>query len=309
MYFIVKIMVYKWELVMQSEPGWVCKLGMAALKLENLNVVLSTHSQDSDKSQRQKETRLFLKFLRQSLKDSKRSPRNSKSNKYTLQNPLKNTHHNQQLQHTHTQTNNQSNPPNQTLIHSPNEHQLQHQEQQSILNHKSHSNENQSIANVYIEIFRKFRVSCIDSLIDLWKEELWSVHNLSNFHHNRLVLLEYLMFSPTLAKIAEMTLVLELPLFDLFAAVTNSKNFVAIQEFYDPDYNNSSNWFTSLFKRKTSVPPGKSDFQINFQEAALLSYVFCVLRRMSLEPDKVKQIVVSKKVLRKAWMLLIGCSF
>jgi hypothetical protein len=283
MYFILKIMVYKWTEVQASQGLWISKLGISNSKLSNLKVVLATHDTSLSSNQTAKQNRLFIKFLRENIRED-----------LGEWSPLEG-------QTPHISRAEVKGPESQ-----PKETKEGADETEDLLEEEEDP-ENEVIGDVYLRIFAKFQVNSMDSLLDLWKEQVFSVRQI--FSHEvppRNLLLDFLSHNPTLAKISQMTIVLNLSLSQFFSAIINSKNFIKIQEHYNPDYSKPKGWFSSTTKPQRNKLNTSTNFNVNFEEACILAYVYSVVKNISLDKRKAQQITLTKRTLRKAWFQLIG---
>ena len=293
MYFILKIMVYKWTETRPPESLWISKLGISNYKLSNLKVVLATHDSSLFNNQNAKQNRLFIKFLRESILGSVHNHPEIEGQK-------------QEISRSQVKQKNQKDE--QKLKES--KEQEKEKKDDEILSNKSELGEdpeNEGIADVYLRIFAKFQVNSMDSLLALWKEQIESAKDtLGQAEPPRHLLLDFLSHNPTLSKISQMTIVLNLSLSQFFSAITNSRHFLQIQEHYDPEYSKPRGWFASAKKPTRNMAETRTNLDVNFGEACILSYVYSVLKNISLDKKRTQEIILTKKTLRKSWFQLIG---
>ena len=295
MYFVLKIMVFKWRESVPSDSLWISKLGISSHKLSNLKVVLATHDSSLFNNQTAKQHRLFIKFLRENIVSAHQ------------QHSRVGGDSNEVLRAGAGREEEPRTPPSERR-----EPEVEANETGPEGGSESESTEcaeNEVIADVYIRIFVKFQVNSMDALLALWREQVAEVKQIVGLARpGRHYLLEFLSHNPTLSKISQMTIVLNLTLSQFFSAIVNSKNFTRIQEHYDPEYSKQTGWLGSMFKAKKKFTDKCTHFDVNFEEACILSYVYSVLKNISLDKKRTQEIIITKRNLRKAWFCLIGTS-
>jgi hypothetical protein len=280
-------MVFKWKETIPDDSLWISKLGINNQKLTNLKVVLATHDTTLFNNQTAKRNRLFIKFLRENIQFTHKKGSENDSNEI-----LRTKNQKEEIEEAKDQDGNKDDDL------SVDSHENDESDEYA---------ENEVIADVYMRIFAKFQVNSMDSLLDLWKEQISHVKKITNMKSpGRHYLLEFLSHNSTLSKISQMTIVLNLTLSQFFSAIVNSKNFINIQLFYDPDYTKPKGWFNMMLKSKKKSSEKYTNFDTNFEEACILSYVYSVLKNISLDKKRTQEIIITKRNLRKAWFQLIG---